>query len=120
MKKNYRLFTLISALAGYVETVFFIWFCNDIGLDRILGREGFDPFFFSQAFVILTALGMGVVNLLLWGGFGLEQLYAKKHTLKRWHVPAFCIIPGIVLNIIFIGAVVLALLFFVGANILVS
>lgn len=101
MKKPFSILLLINALAGYAETVFFIWLCNDIGLDRILGIVGFDPFFLMQALVISTVLGMGLLNLLLWGGFGLEQWYAKKHTIKKWNISLLVVVPGIVLNLLY-------------------
>lgn len=104
MKKNYRLFTLISALAGYVGPVFIAW-----------GYQGYHGAWKFELLDMLCAAMMCVTfNLLLWGIYFLEKWYDKKHPLKKWNVSSWCVIPGIVLNLIIIYATTISLSIFCG------
>ncbi len=87
MKKNYRLCTLISVLAGYLELVGLVWWY-------------FEEHHMLRWLALYFILGIsGLLNLLFWGGYAVEKWYAKKRNLKGWLVPKHLIIPGLVLNL---------------------
>ena len=89
MKKTYRLCTLISAFAGYLELGRLIWWYLEES-QQMLSVLGL------YAIVIIS----GLINLLFWGGYGLEKLSAKKRRLKEFFAPVYLVIPGIILNLV--------------------
>ena len=99
MKKNYRLFTLISALAGYMGPAFIAW--------------GYQANHGAWKFELLDTLCAAMIcvtfNLVLRGIYFLEKWYGKKHPLKKWNVPSWCVIPGLVLNLVIIYAMTIFL-----------
>ena len=108
MKKNYRLFTLISALAGYVGPAFIVW-----GYQANHGVV----WKFALLDILCAAMICVTFNLVLWGIYFLEKWYDKKHPLKKWNVPSWCVIPGIVLNLVIVYGTLIPLAF-VGADVL--
>lgn len=87
MKKPFSTLLLLNALAGYWETYVIIWHLQYMGKNMELDRSNW---------------ALGMLNLLLWGGYFLERWYAKKHAPKTWNVPALFVIPGIMINIMFL------------------
>ena len=107
MKKTYRLCTLISALAGYLELGCLIWWYLEKS-HQMLGMLGL------YAIVVISSL----INLLFGGGYFLEKWYAKKRELKEFFVPTYLVIPGILLNLVITilgsGCLILFLYFLFG------
>ena len=97
MKTEYRFFTLLSAMAGYLELGVLVYLYQD----RNSGMLGILDFFIG----VLVA---GIINLLFLVGVYFEKRYAAKRMLAGWHVPSISIVPGLILNgLIMMGGCVL-------------